>query len=191
MSRSRDGTWLTIRSPILRTPLEMSSSPATMRRAVVLPHPDGPTSTMNSPSWISRFRSWTAVVPSAYVFVTRSNDTPAIGGIPPCSAPWRDPRRLRPLRSSNVPIGTRDRGGPRMHIGGVMRVKLVTARPDQSAAEAIRTMLDAGVGSVLVVDGPELVGIFTERDVLRLAGTGASFGSVLLRDVMTSSPLSV
>ncbi|MDE3024429.1 MAG: CBS domain-containing protein [Acidobacteriota bacterium] len=78
-----------------------------------------------------------------------------------------------------------------MHIGGVMRVKLVTARPDQSAAEAIRTMLDAGVGSVLVVEGPELVGIFTERDVLRLAGAGASFGTVLLRDVMTPGPLSV
>ncbi|MGH2971383.1 MAG: CBS domain-containing protein [Gaiellaceae bacterium] len=72
-----------------------------------------------------------------------------------------------------------------------MRVKLVTARPDQTAAEAIRTMLDAGVGSVLVVDGPGLVGIFTERDVLRLAGIGASFGTVLLRDVMTPSPLSV
>lgn len=78
-----------------------------------------------------------------------------------------------------------------MHIGGVMRVKLVTARPDQTAAEAIRTMLDAGVGSVLVVDGPELVGIFTERDVLRLAGAGVSFGTVLLRDVMTPGPLSV
>lgn len=78
-----------------------------------------------------------------------------------------------------------------MHIGGVMRVQLVTARPDQTAAEAIRTMLDAGVGSVLVVEGPELVGIFTERDVLRLSGAGASFGTVLLRDVMTPSPLSV
>jgi len=78
-----------------------------------------------------------------------------------------------------------------MHIGGVMRVRLVTARPDQTAAEAIRTMLDAGVGSVLVVDGPELVGIFTERDVLRLAGAGVSFGTVLLRDVMTPGPLSV
>ena len=28
-----------------------------------------------------------------------------------------------------------------MQIGGVMRVQLVTARPDQTAAEAIRTML--------------------------------------------------
>ncbi|HEY8028298.1 MAG TPA: CBS domain-containing protein [Gaiellaceae bacterium] len=72
-----------------------------------------------------------------------------------------------------------------------MRTQLVTSRPDQTASEAIRTMLDAGVGSVLLLDGPELVGIFTERDVLRLAGAGASFGTVLLRDVMTPSPLTV
>lgn len=76
-----------------------------------------------------------------------------------------------------------------MQIGGVMRTQLVTARPDQTAAEAIRTMLDAGVGSVVVVDGPEPVGIFTERDVLRLAGSGAAFGTTLLRDVMTPNPL--
>jgi CBS domain-containing protein len=76
-----------------------------------------------------------------------------------------------------------------MQIGGVMRTQLVTARPDQTAAEAIRTMLDAGVGSVVVCDGPEPVGIFTERDVLRLAGNGAAFGTTLLRDVMTPNPL--
>jgi CBS domain-containing protein len=78
-----------------------------------------------------------------------------------------------------------------MQIGGVMRTQLVTARPDQTASEAIRTMLEAGVGSVVVADGPELVGIFTERDVLRLAGANASFGTTLLRDVMTAAPLTV
>jgi CBS domain-containing protein len=76
-----------------------------------------------------------------------------------------------------------------LQIGGVMRTQLVTARPDQTASEAIRTMLDAGVGSVVVCEGPELVGIFTERDVLRLAGSGAAFGTTLLRDVMTPNPL--
>lgn len=78
-----------------------------------------------------------------------------------------------------------------MQIGGVMRTQLVTARPDQTASEAIRAMLEAGVGSVVVADGPELVGIFTERDVLRLAGANASFGTTLLRDVMTPAPLTV
>src|SRR6476660_9069505 len=60
MSRSRDGTWLTTRSPIRTTPPEISSNPATIRRAVVLPEPDGPTRTMNSPSAMSRSSASTA-----------------------------------------------------------------------------------------------------------------------------------
>src|SRR5579872_1776454 len=50
MSRSFGLRWLTTRSPILIRPLVISSSPAIMRRSVDLPHPEGPTSTTNSPS---------------------------------------------------------------------------------------------------------------------------------------------
>ena len=46
--------------PMRRTPLVMSSSPAIIRSAVVLPQPDGPTRTMNSPSATSTVRSLTA-----------------------------------------------------------------------------------------------------------------------------------
>ncbi|HKB94329.1 MAG TPA: CBS domain-containing protein [Gaiellaceae bacterium] len=89
-----------------------------------------------------------------------------------------------------MPIVTGNAGGA-MQIGGVMRVRLVTATPDQTAAEAIRAMLDAGVGSVVVCEDNAPVGIFTERDVLKLAGIGAGFGSVVLRDVMTPNPLTI
>ena len=51
------------RSPIRKMPEVISSNPATKRRAVVLPHPDGPTSTMNSPSSISRSSPWRASNP--------------------------------------------------------------------------------------------------------------------------------
>jgi CBS domain-containing protein len=78
-----------------------------------------------------------------------------------------------------------------VQIGGVMRVNLVTAAPDRTAAEAIRTMVDAGVGSVIVAEGSQPVGIFTERDVLRLAGEGADFEATQLRDVMTRNPLTI
>src|SRR3569833_1107995 len=44
-----------------------------MRSDVVLPHPDGPTSTVICPEGISRLSSSTATVPSAYRFVTPSN----------------------------------------------------------------------------------------------------------------------
>src|SRR6185436_4938411 len=63
--------------PIRTTPPEISSSPATIRKAVVLPQPDGPTRTMNSPSATSRSSESTALMPSAYTFVTSSRTTSA------------------------------------------------------------------------------------------------------------------
>ena len=50
MSRSFGGRSLTTSSPIRTSPRVMSSSPATIRSAVVLPQPDGPTKTTSSPS---------------------------------------------------------------------------------------------------------------------------------------------
>jgi CBS domain-containing protein len=72
-----------------------------------------------------------------------------------------------------------------------MRVKLVTAKPDEMAAEAIRRMLEANIGSVIVCEDNAPVGIFTERDVLRLAGEGADFESIPVRQAMTARPLTI
>src|SRR5712691_10019293 len=60
MSRSFGGTYVTSRSPISTRPPSRTSSPASMRRAVVFPDPDGPTRTMNSPSLMSRSSPSTA-----------------------------------------------------------------------------------------------------------------------------------
>jgi CBS domain-containing protein len=79
----------------------------------------------------------------------------------------------------------------RMQIGALMRVHLVVARPDEPAAEAIRRMLAANVGSVVVCEDNVPVGIFTERDVLRLAGGGADFEAVSLGTAMTPNPLTI
>lgn len=63
-----------------------------------------------------------------------------------------------------------------------------SVKPTTSVAETIRLMLERRVGAVAVVDAEHKVaGIFTERDVLRLAGEGADFESIPLRDVMTAS----
>jgi CBS domain-containing protein len=72
-----------------------------------------------------------------------------------------------------------------------MRVRLVTAKPDESAAEAIRRMLDANIGSVVVCEDNQPVGIFTERDVLRLAGDGADFETTPVSRAMTPKPLTI
>ena len=72
-----------------------------------------------------------------------------------------------------------------------MSVRVVTVPPKASVQEAIARMLDEGIGSVAVCDGPRLVGIFTERDVLRGAGEGSLFGEVAVEDVMTRRPVTV
>src|SRR5436190_8374010 len=71
-----------------------SSSPATIRSAVVFPQPDGPTSTMNSPSAISSVSSSTARVPSPKVLSTRLKVTLAIA--PPRSMSAAPRRRALP-----------------------------------------------------------------------------------------------
>src|SRR6266508_2295097 len=68
--RCRVGRW-SIGCPSSRTvPLVAGSSPATMRRMVVLPQPLGPRSTTNSLSATSRSTPLTATVPSSYTLVT-------------------------------------------------------------------------------------------------------------------------
>ena len=79
MSRSFGAMSFTTRPPMRTMPSLISSSPATIRRAVDLPEPDGPTSTMNSPSSISSVSEFTAMVPSVNRFVTFSNEMFAIG----------------------------------------------------------------------------------------------------------------
>ena len=61
MSRSFAATLLTTRSPIRICPSVIVSRPASMRSAVDLPQPEGPTRTMNSLSLISTLKSFTTV----------------------------------------------------------------------------------------------------------------------------------
>jgi CBS domain-containing protein len=63
---------------------------------------------------------------------------------------------------------------------------------DTPLREAIRTLTDKKIGCVLVVDGGDLVGILTERDVLmNIAGHEAEYGNDMVREWMTRSPETV
>ena len=66
-----------------------------------------------------------------------------------------------------------------------MSSQVVIVRPDDEVGVAIARMLEENVGSVAVCEDHKLVGIFTERDVLRLAGDGRDFHAVPVGDVMT------
>lgn len=63
---------------------------------------------------------------------------------------------------------------------------LVTASPGETVLEATRRMNEEHVGAVLVMEGIRLVGIFTERDVLRrVVGAGLPPDQTRVTDVMT------
>ena len=95
MSRSRGETSLITRSPIVIVPDVIFSRPATMRSAVVFPHPEGPTKIMNSPSSIASERSRTATVPPGNSFVTWSNVSPGMSAF---QSRRRDAADEEPLR---------------------------------------------------------------------------------------------
>jgi CBS domain-containing protein len=72
-----------------------------------------------------------------------------------------------------------------MTVVDAMSVQVVSVRPDDRVQVAIARMIEEEVGSVAVCEEHRLVGIFTERDVLRLAGDGRDFHEVRVGDVMT------
>src|SRR4029450_1357582 len=98
--RSFGGTSFTRRSPMYISPAEMSSSPATIRNVVVLPHPEGPTNTTNSLSSISRFTLFTATTSSENFFTRLRKVTCAIEG--PSS--WHAARRYVGLYLLYTPL---------------------------------------------------------------------------------------
>jgi CBS domain-containing protein len=68
----------------------------------------------------------------------------------------------------------------------------VTDRPDDDLAAAARKMWEQQTGSLLVLEGKDLVGIITERDVLRAVATGTPMGTpvseVMSKDLITVEP---
>jgi CBS domain-containing protein len=78
-----------------------------------------------------------------------------------------------------------------MPVADVMSIRTISVAPEETARLAILRMLEESVGAVAVCDGPRLVGIFTERDVLRLAGEGVDLDAVRVEDVMTRTVVSI
>jgi CBS domain-containing protein len=55
-----------------------------------------------------------------------------------------------------------------------------------TAAEAAKVMIETGHGSILLTEGAEVIGIFTERDLLyKVLGRGLSIATTRVQEVMT------
>jgi CBS domain-containing protein len=71
-----------------------------------------------------------------------------------------------------------------------MTTRVAATTPDTSVAAAAAAMAGASVGSAVVLQGAFLVGILTERDVLKAAGSGTDLSRARVSDWMTPDPQS-
>jgi len=72
-----------------------------------------------------------------------------------------------------------------------MNAQVATTSPETPVSEAATGMVDANVGSAVVLQGRFLVGILTERDVLRAAASGQDLSASLVSEWMTPDPQAV
>lgn len=64
--------------------------------------------------------------------------------------------------------------------------------PDAAVLDAIRLMAEKGIGAVLVMEGPRLTGIMSERDYARrIVLEGRSSRDTPVRDIMTAKVVTV
>ena len=79
-----------------------------------------------------------------------------------------------------------------MRVSEIMTGAAVIDASDDTVAEAARKMWKQQTGSLLVMDGDDLVGIITERDVLKATATGTrmdtSIAEVMSKDLVTVGP---
>lgn len=78
-----------------------------------------------------------------------------------------------------------------MKVSEIMTSAAVIDQSDDTLAEAARKMWTQQTGSLLVMDGDDLVGILTERDILRAVATGAGLDDTRISEVMTKNVITV
>ncbi|WP_022980314.1 CBS domain-containing protein [Ideonella sp. B508-1] len=80
-----------------------------------------------------------------------------------------------------------------MKVSDILRVKgntLFTVSPDLPLAEAVRTMAENDIGSVVVMEHGDLTGMLTFREVIAaIVANDMTIGSRLVRSVMDDAPL--
>jgi CBS domain-containing protein len=80
-----------------------------------------------------------------------------------------------------------------MKVSDILNVKgnaLYTVTPDEPLGEALRTMAEQDIGSLVVMNRGELAGVLTFREVIRaVVRNGGSVGSDTVGKVMNDFPL--
>lgn len=78
-----------------------------------------------------------------------------------------------------------------MRVSDIMTAAAVTDSPDDTLAEASSKMWQQQTGSLLVMENNQLIGIVTERDVLKHVAEAGEPKTVSLRDVMSTDVVTI
>jgi CBS domain-containing protein len=77
-------------------------------------------------------------------------------------------------------------------VADVMNPSVLTVDPAASIGEAAEKMMEAGVGAIVVVeDLARIIGIVTERDILRAVAARARAAEARVRQWMTESVVTI
>ena len=80
-----------------------------------------------------------------------------------------------------------------MTVSDILRVKgntLFTFSPGEPLADAVQAMAEQDIGSLVVMEYGDLVGMLTFREVIAaIVGNGGSVGTLKVRKVMDDAPL--
>jgi CBS domain-containing protein len=100
----------------------------------------------------------------------------------------RDFRRIFP----HVMDRAYERSKERRHVNEIMTAEVVTVEPDINMGEAAKVMGERRIGSLIVVEGDEPVGIVTERDLLsNVIARGLDPEKVMVRSSMSRPLISI
>ncbi len=82
-----------------------------------------------------------------------------------------------------------------MKVSEILQVKgniLYTVNPEMALAEAVQVMADKDIGSLVVMESGELVGMLTFREVIKtLHANGGVIGDDTVRKRMNNQPITV
>lgn len=80
-----------------------------------------------------------------------------------------------------------------MRVSDILKVKgntLFTVTPETSLADAVDTMAEHDIGSLVVMEYGDLVGMLTFREIINtISKNGGTVGSTTIRKVMDDHPL--
>jgi len=74
-------------------------------------------------------------------------------------------------------------------LSEIMREDFITVAPEDTLGEVAQKMVDVNVGSVIVKDFGRLIGILTERDLLKAMAGRVHTSDARVREWMTADPI--